>query len=141
MADWQVFVHYWDLLVDRDWYDVDTPAVLREMYAGKRVTVALAHGPAGTDTPALVLVPARPLRPLPGRRLHPAAPWGTEQPHRGPRRRAPGGDLVHSPDDPAATSPGLPARGHGADRSTGSLTRRRAPCRAHDAVGAPPRGP
>ncbi|MDH2411784.1 hypothetical protein ACG5V6_04845 [Streptomyces chitinivorans] len=54
VADWQVFVHYWDLLVDRDRYDANTPAVLREMYAGKRVTVALAHGPAGTDTPASV---------------------------------------------------------------------------------------
>ncbi len=54
VADWQVFVHYWDLLVDRDWYDLDTPTALREMYVGKTVTVALAHGPAGTDTPALV---------------------------------------------------------------------------------------
>ncbi|UED85411.1 hypothetical protein K4G22_15390 [Streptomyces profundus] len=47
VADWQVFVHYWDLLVDADWFDVDVPGALRTMYVGHRVTVALAHGPAG----------------------------------------------------------------------------------------------
>ncbi|MFF0742118.1 nucleoside-diphosphate kinase [Streptomyces sp. NPDC004111] len=46
---WQVHVHYWDLLVDRDWYSGrDMPTCLDEMYVGKTVTVALASGPEGT---------------------------------------------------------------------------------------------
>lgn len=47
-ADWQVFVHYWDLLVDADWFDVEIPACLRSMYVGQQVTVALAHSAQGT---------------------------------------------------------------------------------------------
>ncbi|WP_063784197.1 nucleoside-diphosphate kinase [Streptomyces sp. SBT349] len=47
VADWQVFVHYWDLLVDADWFDLDIPGCLRSMYVGHTVTVALAHGPTG----------------------------------------------------------------------------------------------
>ncbi|MGH3925768.1 MAG: thymidylate synthase, partial [Pseudonocardiaceae bacterium] len=47
-VDWQVFVHYWDLLVDADWFDVEIPACLRSMYVGQQVTVALAHGRQGT---------------------------------------------------------------------------------------------
>ncbi|MFJ4918510.1 nucleoside-diphosphate kinase [Streptomyces sp. NPDC088725] len=45
---WQVHVHYWDMLVDADWYERDIPACLDEMYVGKTVTVALACGPQGT---------------------------------------------------------------------------------------------
>lgn len=48
VADWQIHVHYWDLLVGADWFDCDVPACLREMYVDHQVTVALAHGPAGT---------------------------------------------------------------------------------------------
>ncbi|MFI9755792.1 nucleoside-diphosphate kinase [Streptomyces collinus] len=45
---WQVHVHYWDLLVDADWFpDRDIPACLDEMYAGQGVAVALAHGEPG----------------------------------------------------------------------------------------------
>lgn len=47
-VDWQIFVHYWDLLVDADWFDVEIPACLRSMYVGQQVTVALAHGLQGT---------------------------------------------------------------------------------------------
>ncbi|MFR9722948.1 nucleoside-diphosphate kinase [Streptomyces sp. MS19] len=48
VADWQVFIHYWDLLVDADWFiGLDVPACLRSMYVDRRVTVALAHGPSG----------------------------------------------------------------------------------------------
>lgn len=55
VADWQIFVHYWDLLVNRDAFvDLDIPACLRHTYVGRTVTVALAHGPADVDTPALV---------------------------------------------------------------------------------------
>jgi nucleoside-diphosphate kinase len=48
VADWQVYVHYWDLVVDADWYDLDVISCLRSMYVGQTVIVALAHGPAGT---------------------------------------------------------------------------------------------
>ncbi|MFD3926515.1 nucleoside-diphosphate kinase [Streptomyces sp. NPDC058614] len=52
VADWQIHVHYWDLLVGADWFECDIPDCLREMYVGRQVTIALAHGPAGT--PSLV---------------------------------------------------------------------------------------
>ncbi|WP_432586817.1 nucleoside-diphosphate kinase [Streptomyces sp. HD1123-B1] len=45
---WQAHVHYWDLLVDADWFpDRDIPACLDAEYAGRRVAVALAHGEPG----------------------------------------------------------------------------------------------
>ncbi|MGW7715563.1 nucleoside-diphosphate kinase [Streptomyces chartreusis] len=45
---WQAHIHYWDLLVDADWFpDRDIPACLDDAFAGKRVTVALAHGEPG----------------------------------------------------------------------------------------------
>ncbi|MDN3061346.1 nucleoside-diphosphate kinase, partial [Streptomyces sp. SRF1] len=45
---WQVHVHYWDLLVDADWFpDRDIPACLDAEYASRPVTVALAHGELG----------------------------------------------------------------------------------------------
>ncbi|MEU0942293.1 nucleoside-diphosphate kinase [Streptomyces canus] len=45
---WQAHVHYWDLLVDADWFpDRDIPACLDDAYAGKQVTVALAYGEPG----------------------------------------------------------------------------------------------
>lgn len=48
---WQAHVHYWDLLVDADWFpDRDIPACLDEAYAGRQVTVALAHGEPGVHT-------------------------------------------------------------------------------------------
>jgi nucleoside diphosphate kinase len=47
VADWQIFVHYWDMLVDADWFDVDVVSCLRSMYVGQQVTVALAHGTEG----------------------------------------------------------------------------------------------
>nr|WP_239073869.1 nucleoside-diphosphate kinase [Streptomyces sp. SID10853] len=45
---WQAHVHYWDLLVDADWFpDRDIPACLDAMYADQTVVVALAHGEPG----------------------------------------------------------------------------------------------
>lgn len=45
---WQAHVHYWDLLVDRDWFpERDIPACLDKEYAGRTVTVALAYGEPG----------------------------------------------------------------------------------------------
>lgn len=42
---WQAHVHYWDLLVDADWFtDRDIPACLDSMYADRPVTLALAYG-------------------------------------------------------------------------------------------------
>ncbi|MEU6709582.1 nucleoside-diphosphate kinase [Streptomyces wuyuanensis] len=48
VAPWQIHVHYWDLLVDRDWFSGrDIPAALDHMYVDRTVTVALAYGPPG----------------------------------------------------------------------------------------------
>ncbi|WP_371792276.1 nucleoside-diphosphate kinase [Streptomyces sp. NBC_01471] len=48
VESWQAHVHYWDLLVDADWFpDRDIPACLDAMYANKTVVVALAHGELG----------------------------------------------------------------------------------------------
>lgn len=48
---WQIHVHYWDLLVDKDWFpDRDIPACLDAEYVGRTVTVALAYGPPGVRT-------------------------------------------------------------------------------------------
>ncbi|MFK4184377.1 nucleoside-diphosphate kinase [Streptomyces sparsogenes] len=45
---WQIHVHYWDLLVDADWFpDRDIPTCLDDTYAGRPVAVALAHGEPG----------------------------------------------------------------------------------------------
>lgn len=45
---WQIHVHYWDLLVDADWFTGrNIPAALDDLYVGKTVTVALAYGPPG----------------------------------------------------------------------------------------------
>jgi nucleoside-diphosphate kinase len=53
VADWQIFVHYWDLLVDKDWFSVDVVDCLRRAYIGEEVVVALVRS-AGQDTPARV---------------------------------------------------------------------------------------
>ncbi|MFJ8852395.1 nucleoside-diphosphate kinase [Streptomyces sp. NPDC102437] len=48
VAPWQIHVHYWDLLVDADWFGGrDIPACLAGLYVGRTVTVALAYGPPG----------------------------------------------------------------------------------------------
>jgi nucleoside-diphosphate kinase len=45
---WQIHVHYWDLLVDADWFTGrDIPASLDAMYVGRTVAVTLAYGPPG----------------------------------------------------------------------------------------------
>src|SRR5690606_22602435 len=45
---WQAHVHYWDLLVDADYFpDRDIPTCLDDTYAGKQVTLALAYGEPG----------------------------------------------------------------------------------------------
>jgi nucleoside-diphosphate kinase len=55
VEDWQVFIHYWDMLVNKDWFpDRDMAGCLRRHYVGQEVVVALARGPEGTDTPAAV---------------------------------------------------------------------------------------
>lgn len=44
VADWQIFVHYWDLIVDRDWFTIDVVGCLRRKYVGRDVIVALGRG-------------------------------------------------------------------------------------------------
>jgi nucleoside-diphosphate kinase len=98
---WQAHVHYWDLLVDAGWFpDRDIPACLDEAYAGRRVTVALAHGEPG--------IHAR-LRQLLGPFDPPHAARGTIRGDLGAdsldaalKERRLVRHLVHTSDDPAA---------------------------------------
>jgi nucleoside-diphosphate kinase len=53
VKDWQIFVHYADLLVDADWFKVDVADYLRRFYVGSEVVIALVRGPDAT-TPASV---------------------------------------------------------------------------------------
>jgi len=53
VQDWQIFVHYCDLLVDADWFTVDVAGCLRRCYVGQEVVVALVQGGDAT-TPARV---------------------------------------------------------------------------------------
>ncbi|WP_231626749.1 nucleoside-diphosphate kinase [Streptomyces apocyni] len=101
VAAWQIHVHYWDLLVGADWFDIDIPAALHEMYVGRSVAVALVHGAPGTP---------RRVRDLLGH-------YDPARARRGALRRDLGADslvaaltedrlvenLVHSSDDAAAT--------------------------------------
>ncbi|MFD8497702.1 nucleoside-diphosphate kinase [Amycolatopsis sp. NPDC059657] len=51
VADWQIFIHYWDLFVYRHRLDVDVAACLRHRYCGHEVVVALGYNPdTGIDT-------------------------------------------------------------------------------------------
>ncbi|GAA2842198.1 nucleoside-diphosphate kinase [Kitasatospora aburaviensis] len=103
VEDWQIFVHYWDLLVDRHWIPgLDIPTCLRTTYAGQQVGIALAHGPSGT--------PQR-LRDLLGH-FDPAqaqpgtirADLGTDSFDAARADRRLVENLVHTSDDPQATS-------------------------------------
>jgi nucleoside-diphosphate kinase len=53
VQDWQIFVHYTDLLVDADWFTVDVAACLRRCYVGGQVIIALVRGTDAT-TPARI---------------------------------------------------------------------------------------
>ena len=53
VKDWQIFVHYVDLLVDADWFSVDVVDYLRRFYVGQEVVIALVRG-TGTTTPARI---------------------------------------------------------------------------------------
>lgn len=48
VADWQIFMHYWDLLLIQHRFaaeGVDVVQCLRDLYIGHQVAVALAYGP------------------------------------------------------------------------------------------------
>ncbi len=53
VQDWQIFVHYADLLVDGDWFKVDVAGYLRRFYVGQEVVIALLRG-SDTTTPARI---------------------------------------------------------------------------------------
>ena len=53
VKDWQIFVHYADLLVDSDWFRVDVADYLHRFYVGHDVVIALVRGSDAT-TPARV---------------------------------------------------------------------------------------
>jgi nucleoside-diphosphate kinase len=49
VTDWQIFVHYNDLLINRDTFTgIDIAECLRRSYAGHHAMIALARGPVGT---------------------------------------------------------------------------------------------
>ncbi|MFI5534143.1 nucleoside-diphosphate kinase [Kitasatospora sp. NPDC051853] len=49
VAPWQIHVHYWDMLVDADWWlPLSIPYCLEQTYVGQSVVVALVRGAAGT---------------------------------------------------------------------------------------------
>lgn len=53
VKDWQIFVHYADLLVDADWFSVDVADCLRRFYVGQEVVIALVRG-SDTATPGRI---------------------------------------------------------------------------------------
>jgi nucleoside-diphosphate kinase len=53
VQDWQIYVHYADLLVDADWFKVDVADYLRRFYVGQEVVIALLRG-SDTTTPARI---------------------------------------------------------------------------------------
>jgi len=53
VRDWQIFVHYSDLLVDADWFSVDVVGCLRRSYVGQQVVIALVRGSDAT-TPSRI---------------------------------------------------------------------------------------
>ncbi|GAA1165951.1 nucleoside-diphosphate kinase [Kitasatospora gansuensis] len=49
VAAWQIHVHYWDMLVDADWWlPLNIPLCLDQAYVGQSVVVALVRGAGGT---------------------------------------------------------------------------------------------
>lgn len=100
--DWQVFVHYWDLLVDRHSFpELDVPACLRTAYAGQQVGIALAHGPSGTPHRLRALLGHfDPAQARPGTIR---ADLGTDSLNAARSERRLVENLVHTSDDPHAT--------------------------------------
>lgn len=101
VADWQIFVHYWDLLVDRDWFTVDVVECLRTAYVGREVVVALGHGDDG-DTPTRVralLGHFDPTKAVPGTIR---SDLGEDSHRRARAEHRLVENLVHTSDDPAA---------------------------------------
>ncbi len=101
VADWQIFVHYWDLLVDRDWFTVDVVDYLRRCYIGKKIVVALVRG-ADTTTQARVralIGHYDPQRAEPGT-IRGDLGTDSQEKSRGENRLIE--NLVHASDDPAS---------------------------------------
>ncbi|WP_051853131.1 nucleoside-diphosphate kinase [Streptomyces aureocirculatus] len=100
-AAWQVHVHYWDLLVDADHFpDRDIPACLDADFAGRPVTVALAHGEPGLHARLRQLLGHfDPTRAAPGTIR---GDLGTDSLDAALRQRRLVRNLVHTSDDPDA---------------------------------------
>lgn len=101
VADWQIFVHYWDLLVDRDWFTVDVVECLRTAYVGREVIVALGRGD-DESTPARVralLGHFDPTKAAPGTIR---GDLGEDSHYRARAEERLVENLVHTSDDPAA---------------------------------------
>ncbi|MFJ4094066.1 hypothetical protein ACIPYS_21005 [Kitasatospora sp. NPDC089913] len=64
VEDRQIHVHYRDLLVERDLFEVDVPACPRTTYVGQEVEVALVHADPGAPERLRDLYCVRPGRPV-----------------------------------------------------------------------------
>jgi nucleoside-diphosphate kinase len=101
VQDWQIFVHYADLLVDADWFKVDVADYLRRFYVGRQVTVALVRG-ANAATPARIrglLGHYDPQRAAAGTIR---GDLGTDSQEKSRAENRLIENLIHSSDDPAA---------------------------------------
>jgi nucleoside-diphosphate kinase len=101
VQDWQIFVHYADLLVDADWFKIDVADYLRRSYVGHRVTVALIRG-APAATPVRIrglLGHYDPQRAAPGTIR---GDLGTDSQEKSRAENRLIENLIHSSDDPAA---------------------------------------
>ena len=103
VADWQIHVHYWDLLVDADWFaPLDVPAALRASWIGQRAGIALARGTHG-DTTARIRALLGHYDPAVADPYSIRGALGVDSED---KARAEGRlieNLVHTSDDPAAT--------------------------------------
>lgn len=99
VQDWQIFVHYADLLVDRDWFSVDVVDYLRRFYVRHDVVIALVRG-SGTDTPTRIRALLGHYDPTCAKKGTIRGDFGTDSQE---TSRAEGRlieNLVHSSDDP-----------------------------------------
>jgi nucleoside-diphosphate kinase len=102
VADWQIFVHYADMLVDGDWFDFDVAESLREMYVGQTVIIALGLGTDDTTT-ARVRALLGHFDPSEASKESIRGAFGSDNRHQARAEKRFVNNLIHSSDDPEAT--------------------------------------
>ena len=101
VRDWQIFVHYADLLVDADWFSVDVADCLRHCYVGQEVVIALIRG-SGTAIPARIRCLLGHYDPQRAAAGTIRGDLGTDSQEKSRAQNRLIENLVHSSDDPAA---------------------------------------